>query len=385
MQVVVEDYELYKKTSNYLEGTDWVVSQLTGNIIRNNCTLGYKAMYHHTEGFPSKEFFKALDSRMENVIDEKIKGEIKNIGESAGTLTLQWATDLGLNSDVEVAVGNVDAHVSAPAVGAVNLGDMLLIMGTSTCDILISDEEKEVAGMCGVVYNGVMPGYFGYESGQSAVGDIFAWFTDNYINKGLQDEAKKNGISVHGLLEARAAKLRVGQSGLLALDWFGGNRSILVDSDLQGVILGMTLQTKPEEIYRALIESTAFGKKVIFESFEKSGVSIARLCVCGGLANKNEMLLQIYADVLDMEIYIADSEQTPALGSAMFASVAAKNRGGYPSILDASKFMARVKKKTVKPIRENVTIYKELYSEFKTLHDYFGLSNTVMKKLKKLK
>jgi L-ribulokinase len=386
LQVLREDYSLYDKVDNFLEATDWVTSVLTGNVIRNTCTLGYKAIYHHEEGFPSKTFFKALDPRMENIIEEKIKGTIKDIGELAGGLTSEWAEILGLNPNTSVAVGNVDAHVSTPAVNVTKEGQMLMIMGTSTCDILLGKEEKKVPGMCGVVYNGAIPGYFAYESGQSAVGDIFAWFVDHYISQAVMDEAKKANQSIHTYLEEKASALKVGESGLLALDWFGGNRSILVDADVTGLILGMNLHTKPEEIYRALIESTAFGKRVIIDNYIEHGVNVDSLYVCGGLPNKNRLLLQIYADVLNKDIYIADSIHTPALGAAMFASVAAKDHGGHKDIFVASEKMAKIKDEVIKPIKENVSKYDALYQEFKILHDTFGLgANNVMKRLKKMK
>jgi L-ribulokinase len=386
LQVLREDYELYQKIDNFIEATDWITSQLTGNIIRNTCTLGYKAMYHHEEGFPSKAFFKALDVRMENVIEEKIKGEFRNIGESAGTIKKELAIQLGLPLDTIVAVGNVDAHVSAPAVNVIKPGQMLMIMGTSTCDILLSETEHKVPGMCGVVYNGAIPGYYAYESGQSAVGDIFAWFINHYISTEVEKAANHLGLDIHSYLEEKASKLKVGESGLIALDWFGGNRSILVDADVQGMILGMTLHTKPEEIYRALIESTAFGKKMIIDNYKSHGVCVNEVFVCGGLANKNQMLLQIYADVLNMEIKIADSEHTPALGSAIFAAIAAKDKSGYESVIEASKKMAKIKEITIKPIFENVEKYNMLYAEFVILHDYFGQgTNHVMKRLKRMK
>lgn len=386
LQVLREDYNLYQKIDNFLEATDWVTSQLTGNIVRSTCTLGYKAIYHHEEGFPSSSFFKKLDERMEHVIDEKIKGVFKNVGESAGTLNQKWATLLGLSEKTIVAVGNVDAHVSAPAVQVTKPGQMLMIMGTSTCDILLSTIEKKVPGMCGVVYNGAIPGYYAYESGQSAVGDIFAWFVDHYISKETHEDAAREGLDIHTYLEKKASQMTVGESGLLALDWFGGNRSILVDADVQGMILGMTLHTKPEEIYRALIESTAFGKRMIIENYLNNGVEVNELFVCGGLANKNQMLLQIYADVLNKEIKMADSEHTPALGSAIFAAVAAKEMSGYQDVLKASQHMARIKDYVIKPIPENVERYHQLYAEFVTLHDYFGRgTNAVMKRLKRMK
>lgn len=386
LQVLREDYEIYQNIDNFLEATDWVTSQLSGNVIRNYCTLGYKAMYHHQEGFPSKTFFKKLDPRMENIIEEKIKGTFKHLGEVAGTLTPEWASILGLSENTVIAVGNVDAHVSAPAVHVTKPGQMLMIMGTSTCDILLDEHEKKVPGMCGVVYGGAIPGYFAYESGQSAVGDIFAWFVENYVSKEIELKAKANHQDLHQYLEEQASKLRVGQSGMVALDWFGGNRSILVDADVSGMMLGMTLQTTPEEIYRTLIESTAFGKRIIIDNFRANGVEVNELFVCGGLPNKNRLLLQIYADVLNMEIKIADSEHTPALGAAMFAAVAAKDFGGYQTITEASRYMAKVKAEVVKPILKNVIAYEKIYQEFKLLHDYFGYGhNDVMKRLKQLK
>lgn len=383
LQVLREDEALYDQIDNFLEATDWVTSVMTGHVIRNTCTLGYKAIYHHEEGFPSKAFFKKLDPRMEHVIEEKIKGTFKDVGDVAGHLTDEWAEKLGLSPSTVVAVGNVDAHVSPPAAGLDQAGQMLMIMGTSTCDILLGRDEQAVPGMCGVVKNGSIPGFYAYESGQSAVGDIFAWFTENYVTQEIVEAAEKAGISVHTYLEREAAKLRVGESGLLALDWFGGNRSILVDADVQGLILGMHLNTKPHEIYRALIESTAFGKRVIIDNFIEHNVPVNEIYVSGGLPNKNELLLQIYADVLNAEIKMADSEHTSALGAALFASVAAKDLGGHPNIATATKKMAKVKSHTIKPIPENVQRYAQLYQEFKILHDYFGTgTNDVMKRLK---
>lgn len=386
LQVVREDYALYEKTHQYLEATDWVTSVLTGNHVRSTCTLGYKAIYHHETGFPTKEFLHKLEPKMANVVKEKLGGDYKDVGEAAGLLTPAWAEKLGLSPNTVIAVGNVDAHVSSPAVNVTKPGQMLMIMGTSTCDILISDHETKVPGMCGVVLNGAVPGYYAYESGQSAVGDIFAWFVDHYSHTDLIKEATLKGQDIHQLLSAKAATLAVGESGLLALDWFGGNRSILVDANVSGLLIGMNLHTKPEEIYRALIESTAFGKKVIIDNFIEHGVEVNELFVCGGLPNKNPLLLQIYADVLNMEIKIADSIHTPALGAAMFASVAAHKQGGHASIFEAAKYMAKVKDEVVSPNPENVKKYAKLYEEFKRLHDYFGKGeNDVMKRIKQMK
>lgn len=387
MQLVDEAPEIYENCDCILEATDWVTYQLSGNLVRNSCTAGYKALWSKREGYPSKEFFKALNPRLENVVEEKLKGEIVPIGRKAGNLTAQMAEKLGLTTNVAVAVGNVDAHVALPAVGVTDEGKMLMIIGTSTCDILLGTEEKIVTGMCGVVEDGVIEGYYGYEAGQSCVGDHFEWFVEQCVPKYVYDEAEKQGKGIHQYLTEKASKLKVGESGLIALDWWNGNRSVLVDVDLTGMMLGMTLLTKPEEMYRALIEATAFGKRKIIETFEKSGVPINELYACGGISLKNPMMMQIYADVTNKVIKISDCLQTPALGSAMFGAVVAGSKnGGYDSIVDASKAMSKIKEKAYVPNAENVAMYNKLYKEYEILHDYFGLgTNDVQKRLKAIK
>lgn len=386
MQILDEAPEIYNDAYAFMEAADWVIMTMTGNWVRNSCTAGYKAMWHKRNGYPSKKFFKALDDRLENVTD-KFKGEIKPVGEKAGSLNKAMADKMGLNEGIAVAVANVDAHVSLPAVGVAGPGKMLMIMGTSTCDILLGEEEKIVPGMCGVVEDGVMPGYFGYEAGQSCVGDHFDWFVRNCVPEEYKRAAEEKGMNIHSYLTEKAEKLKPGESGLLALDWWNGNRSCLVDVDLTGVMLGMTLLTKPEEMYRALIEATAYGKRIIIDTFEKSGVPVNELYACGGIAKKNPMMMQIYADVTGREIYIGASDQTPALGSAMFAAVAAgKDKGGYDTIYEAAEKMGHVEDYTYVPNPENMKIYNKLYNEFVILHDYFGRGeNDVMKRLKAIK
>ncbi|MDC3425673.1 FGGY-family carbohydrate kinase, partial [Aquibacillus sp. 3ASR75-11] len=236
----------------------------------------------------------------------------------------------------------------------------------------------------GVVEDGIIPGYYGYEAGQSAVGDIFAWYVNQGVPAYVEKEAEKEGINVHQWLEQKAAVYQPGETGLLALDWWNGNRSVLVDTELSGLLIGATLQTKPEEIYRALLEATAFGTKKIVDAFHENGVPVDELYACGGLPQKNKLLMQIYADVTNRTIKIAASKQTPALGAAMFGAVAAGvDNGGYDSILEAAEKMARVKDEVVTPIPENVAVYEKLYKEYSTLHDYFGRGeNDVMKRLK---
>lgn len=386
-QILNEAPEVYEEMDRFVEAADWIVSQLTGQLKKNSCTAGYKGIWHKKEGYPSSEFFKALDPRLEHVTTTKLRGDIYPIGTKAGEMTEQGSLLTGLLPKTAVSVGNIDAHVAMPAVGITEPGQLLMIMGTSTCHILLGDEEVVVPGMCGVVEDGVIPGFMGYEAGQSCVGDHFEWFVKNNVPIHYELEAKEKGMSIHELLTEKAQKLAVGQSGLLALDWWNGNRSTLVDVDLTGMILGMTLATKPEEIYRALIEATAYGTKAIVDAFESSGVPIKEIYACGGITEKNQVMMQIYADVLNRNIKISASNQTPALGSAMFGALAAGvEKGGYSSIKEAAKFMANVKEKGYQPNAKNVETYAILYDEYVKLYDYFGRGeNDVMKVLKAMK
>ncbi|MCH4239525.1 MAG: ribulokinase [Oscillospiraceae bacterium] len=386
-QVLDEAPEVYNAMDRWIEAADWIIWQLCGKETRNSCTAGYKEMWNKRTGYPSKDFFKALDPCMENVVEEKLGTVITPLGEKAGELTEKAAKLTGLRPGTAVAIGNVDAHVCVPAVGIDGPGKMLAIMGTSTCHIMMGTEEKQVPGMCGVVADGVMPGYYGYEAGQSCVGDHFAWFIDNCLPASYYEEAKKEGKNIHKFLRAKAEKQKPGESGLLALDWWNGNRSILVDVDLTGMMLGMTLQTKPEEIYRALIEATAYGTRAIIENYREHGVPVNEFFASGGISQKDPMTMQIYADVINMPIKIAGSLQGPALGSAIFAAKAAgKAAGGYDDIFEAARTMGKVKDTVYTPIPENAAVYDKLYAEYKTLHDYFGRGdNDVMKRLKALK
>ncbi|BCY19565.1 ribulokinase (plasmid) [Leptolinea sp. HRD-7] len=387
LQIANEDPAIYKAADRLIEAADWVVWRLTGVETRNSCTAGYKAIWSKREGFPSKAFFKALNPLIENVVEEKMSTNIIPIGQKAGGLTEEAAKWTGLLPGTPVAIANVDAHVAVPAATVVTPGTMVMIMGTSTCDMVLGTEEHIVPGMCGYVEDGIIPGYFGYEAGQSCVGDHFAWFVENCVPASYTQEAAERKMDIHKLLEEKASKLKPGESGLVALDWWNGNRSVLVDVNLTGMMLGMTLATKPEEIYRALIEATAYGKRMIIETFVKNGVPINELVACGGLPDKNPMLMQIYADVIGVPLKISASKQTPALGSAMFgAVVAGKAAGGYDSIVDAAKAMAAVKDVVYKPIPENQKVYEKLYQEYVLLHDYFGRgANDVMKRLKAIK
>lgn len=383
MQLVEEAPDIYDAMDRFIEATDWVTMQLTGQEARACCTAGYKAIWHKQTGYPSKEFFKALNPKLENFVQDKLSEDIYPMGAKAGEITEKAAALTGLKVGTAVAVGNADAHVAIPAVGITQPGKLLMIMGTSTCHILLGDKERNVPGMCGVVEDGVVPGFYGFEGGQSCVGDHFAWFVENCCPAEYKQQAQAQGKDIHEFLTEKADALNVGQSGLVALDWWNGNRSILVDVDLTGMILGMTLQTKPEEIYRALIEATAYGTKVIIDQFEKNDVPIDEIIACGGIAEKNAMLMQIYSDVTNREIRISASPQAPALGAAMFGAVAAgADRGGFDTITEIANKFGKIKDVVYKPISANVELYAQLFAEYKTLHDYFGKENDVMKRLK---
>lgn len=386
-QILNEAPEVYEATDLFTEATDWVISQLTGQFVRNSCTAGYKSIWHKQDGYPSSDFFKALDPRLENLTATKLRGDIKPLGTKAGELTAEMAALTGLKAGTAIAVGNVDAHAAVPAVGVVDEGKLVMAMGTSICHMLLGKEEVEVEGMCGVVEDGIIEGYMGYEAGQSAVGDIFEWFVEEAVPAYVKEAAEKEGVGVHQWLTERAAQYKPGETGLVALDWWNGNRSVLVDTNLTGVVVGYTLLTKPEEMYRTLLEATAFGTRTIIDAFHNNGVPVDEVYACGGLPQKNALLMQIYADVTNREIKVADSKQTPAVGAAMFGAVAAgAAKGGYDSVVDAAKAMARVREETFKPIPENVAVYERLYAEYRTLHDYFGRgANDVMKRLKALK
>ncbi len=377
LQLLEEAPEVYAAMDHWIEAADWVVWKLGGTYLRNACTAGYKGMLQ--DGVhPSPDFLAALNPDFRDFVADKVEHPIGQLGAPAGRLTAEAAAWTGLPEGIAVAVGNVDAHVALPAAQAVEAGQLVAIMGTSTCHIVNGDSLKMVPGMCGAVDGGVIQGKWGYEAGQSGVGDIFAWFTGNAVPPEYHAEAARRGLGLHEYLTELAAAQQVGEHGLIALDWFSGNRSVLVNHELTGLILGLTLASKPEDIYRALLESTAFGTKVIIDSFTGAGVPITEFIVSGGL-KKNALLMQIYADVLNMPLSVATSGQGPALGSAIHAAVAA---GSYPDVASAAAAMGAREQGVYTPDPDNVERYEALFAEYQTLHDYFGRgANDVMRRL----
>lgn len=387
LQILDEAPEIYRAADRLIEATDWVVWRLTGVETRNACTAGYKAIWSKSDGFPDQSYFASLDPRFRSVVDDKMSREVSRLGTQAGGLSEEAAGWTGLRPGTPVAVANVDAHVSVPAVGVTEPGTMVAVMGTSTCHMVLDSRLVPVEGICGVVEDGIVPGLFGYEAGQSAVGDIFAWFAREAAPEQVQQHARRAGVTVHEILESEATRLRPGETGLLALDWWNGNRSILVDVDLSGLLIGATLATRPAEIYRALLESTAFGTRAILDSLDAAGVEARRVIACGGLPERNQLLMQISADVTGREFDVAASSHASAVGAAMHGAVAAGGKaGGYDSIEAAAAAMARPHARTYRPRPDAARVYDRLYEEYRTLHDYFGRgTNDVMKGLRRLR
>jgi L-ribulokinase len=387
LQILDEAPALYATADRLLEAADWVVWQLCGVETRNSCTAGYKAIWDKAAGFPADDYFAALHPGFARVVDEKMSRDIQPVGARAGELTAEAAGWTGLRPGTAVAVANVDAHVSVPASTVTGPGRLVAVMGTSICHLVLGPEPRVVEGMCGVVEDGVVPGLFGFEAGQSGVGDIFAWFVDHAVPPAYHEAAARDGVDVHTVLEREAAARRPGETGLLALDWWNGNRSVLVDADLSGLLVGATLRTRAPDIYRALIEATAFGTRVIVDAFEDAGVPVDEIVACGGLPDRNPLLMQIYADVTGRDITVAASAQTPSLGSAMFAAVAAGGAaGGYDDIVEATGVMARLREHRYVPVAEHRPIYDDLYAEYVALHDRFGRGpDDLMKRLRSLR
>jgi len=381
LQLLEEDPEVYAATERFIEAADWIIWQLCGNETRNVCTAGYKGIYQDG-GWPSSDFLAALNPGFADFAQHKLEFPLSPLGGRAGGLTAEAASWTGLPEGIAVAVGNVDAHVTAPAAKATLPGQMLAVMGTSTCHVMNGDRLAEVPGMCGVVDNGIVQGLWGYEAGQSGVGDIFAWFVDNAVPADYIARAQELGMDAHDYLSSLCAQQRVGAHGLVALDWESGNRSVLVDHSLSGVIVGLTLSTRPEDVYRALVEATAFGTRKIIETFEEAGIPCEEFVVAGGLL-KNAFMMQVYADVTGMPMSVLDSEHGPALGSAIHAAVAA---GAYADVTTASASMGRALHNAYLPNPADHEIYNRLYAEYSALHDYFGRGvNDVLHRLHDLR
>ena len=386
-QLLDEAPELYALADRLIEAGDWVVWQLTGREVRSACQAGYKGMWSRAEGYPSPEFLAELDPRLSDLVRDRLRGDVLPVGSRAGELTSAAAARLGLRPGIPVGVSIIDAHAAVPAAGVSDPGKMLIILGTSGCHMVLGHRGEPFEGIAGVVQDGILPGFFGYEAGQPATGDILSWYTRYGVPGAYQQDADRRGVSVHEVLVERAAALRPGESGLLSLDWWNGNRSVLMDADLSGVLIGLTLDTRPEDVYRALIEGTAFGTRIILENFVRNGVEIREIIAAGGLAERNELLMQIYADVTGRPISIARSGQACALGAAILGAAAAgRAAGGYDDLHLAVARMGGVKDRVYRPDPQAYETYTRLFAEWTRLHDYFGRGeNNVLKTLRALR
>ncbi len=382
LEIYRKDKEVYDCAHTFLEGGDYVTFKLCGKIARSGVMAAAKGFYdNETRAFPEKAFFAGLEPGFKNVVEEKRLENVARVGSPAGTLTPEMAKQLGLLESTVVCTAHADAAVALPGGGVVKPNVMMLVMGTSTCHMMMAKEKATVPGMCAVYYEGILPGYYTYEAGQNAVGDIFDWFCKNCLPEEYKAEAERRGLSAMQLMDEKAAALKIGESGIVALDWMNGNRSVLQDADLSGVLMGLKLSTKPEHIYRALLEATAFGTKIILDRFAEYGIAVEEIFACGGLAHKSPVLMQMYSDVLGLPIKITAHKQTSALASAVFAAVAA---GAYGSYEEAAKSMVPPPGRQYEPNTDATKKYREIFAVYKELHDYFGAGGGGMKKLKRL-
>ncbi|MBE5041030.1 ribulokinase [Ructibacterium gallinarum] len=367
-QILKEDEEIYEYTGRFIEAADWIIWQLTGEETHSVCTAGFKAMWSKKEGYPRRMFFRRLDGRLEHIIGDKVSEHIIGMDKPAGRISKKGSELLGIKEGTPVAPAIIDAHAALPSVGVVEPGSLLIIIGTSSCHILLGEREVVIPGISGVVKDGIMEGYYAYEAGQACIGDCFHWFIKNCVPYSYMAEADKNKENIHTILRKKAEKVSPGSNGLLALDWWNGNRTPYGNADLKGIIYGLTINTKPEEIYRALIEATAYGTRQIIELYETNGVPVKQIFAAGGIAEKDPLLLQIYADVTGREIRTAGTAQTCAHGSAIFGAVSER---GYNSLAEAAKTMAKTKNTVYKPNMKNFLLYTKLYEAYKELSCYF--------------
>ncbi|MBR2938119.1 MAG: ribulokinase [Oscillospiraceae bacterium] len=370
MQVMAEAPEVYSQMDKFIEAGDWIVMQLTGKDSRNSCAAGYKGQYDPATGYMNKAFLKALDPRLENIEEEKL-GKVVPSGTWVGGLNETYAELLGLKAGTGVAAATIDAHAAVPAVGIAAPAQMLMIMGTSTCHMMLHSKEVCFKGLCGVVKDGIIPGFYGYEAGQCAVGDIFQWVIDEIVPKKYFDQAQQAGMDIFAYMSRLAAECE--DENLVALDWWNGCRSPLMDGNLKGAISGLTLKTTAVDIFKATVEATAFGTRRIIEAFESSGVAVDRLYACGGIATKNSYMMQVYADITGKAISVAASGEAVAHGSAVFGALAAgKAKGGYDDVAEAIGKMSCGYSGQYLPNAEKQAVYAEKYVKYLAMSDHFS-------------
>lgn len=370
LEVLHEDEEVYHAADRFMQFSDWLTARLTGDANPvNGGIAAYKAMWSPLNGFPDEDYLNDVDPFAAEILHVKLRGRMVMAGEEAGRLTKEAGDALGLVEGTCVAMAHTDAHSSVLGVGSANEGDYVYILGTSSCGHLLSSHKVNVPGVTGGITNGLLPGFTCYSAGQASAGDMLDWMIDNALSTETMKEAEDKNVSIHQLLEEKASRKKPGQCGLIALDWWNGNRSILVNADLSGLLMGLTANTRSEDIYRALLDSIAFGHREILENFLEHGLEVGRIIICGGIANKNHLLMQIMADVLDKSIEISSQTQATALGAAICAATAA---GIYTSLPDAVHHMSNKPNRIVEPDPENVARYQKVYSLYHRIYNLFG-------------
>jgi len=379
LQVLEEDPAVFEASAGWVEAGDWVASQLTGTLVRNACAAGYKGFWNKTGGFPSAEFLQELHPDLKVVLG-KLPGDIVPPGRRIGGLTHHMAAQLGLEPGTAVGAAIIDAHSAVPAATVVTPGRLVMVIGTSTCHMLLADRQAFVKGVAGVVADGIIEGYYGYEAGQAAVGDLFGWYARHI---GGSSESDGN---VFAALEREADAVGPGGHGLIALDWWNGNRSVLMNADLSGLLIGMTLATTRGDVYRSLVEATGFGTRRILDAFAEEEVPATELIAVGGLATRSPLLLHVYADITNRPIRLAATANASATGAAMLGAVAAgESAGGHASFASAARQMAALAPGAIDPNPTHRQIYDELYGHYLELHDHFGgRASDVMRKLRGL-
>ena len=375
LQIFHEDAETFKNTISFFELCDWIVSLLAGREVRSTSLLTCKSMWTPQNGYPKGQPFDAITQKL--AFHDGVHPVIAAPGESVGTLHPSMAQSLGLSQNTVITAGQMDGYAALPGNGVADEGTLMMMIGTSTADMILGREWKDIPGVCAAMEDANLPNFTNYAAGQACVGDMFKWFIDNCVPENYAQEARRHGISIHAYLSELAAASKPGETGLVALDWWNGNKSCLNDSRLSGLIIGMTLATRPEHIYRALIEASAFGARKIIDNFREHGIPVHNIVACGGIALKNPFLMQIYADVFGMEIRTTTCTQTAALGAAIFAAAADGHRSGHHDVFSAIRAMGAKDTIPYRPVIENVPKYNVIYRKYLELHDFFGKSHAL--------
>ena len=373
LQIFHEDAETFQNTVSFFELCDWIVSLLAGREVRSTPLSTCKSMWTPQNGYPKGQPFDAITPKL--AFHDGVHPVISAPGEAVGTLHPSMAQALGLSENTVITAGQMDGYAALPGNGVADEGTLMMMIGTSTADMILGREWKDIPGICAAMEDVNLPNFTNYAAGQACVGDMFKWFIDNCIPEKYAQEARRRGISIHAYLSELAAASKPGETGLVALDWWNVNKSCLNDSRLSGLIIGMTLATRPEHIYRALIEASAFGARKIIDNFREHGIPVHDIVACGGIALKNPFLMQIYADVIGMEIRTTTCTQTAALGAAIFAAAADGRRSGHHDVFSAIRAMGAKDTILYLPVIENVLQYDIIYRKYLELHDFFGKSH----------